>query len=47
MCDVKNGMGNLSERNDKEENMGVTDDPHRLGCQAQVHGDVEIEVLES
>lgn len=47
MCDVKNGMGNLSERNDKEENMGISDDPHRLGCQAQVHGDVEIEVLES
>lgn len=47
MCDVKHGMENLSARNDKEENMGVTDDPHRLGCQAQVNGDVEVEVLEN
>lgn len=47
MCNVKSGMENLSERNDKEENMGVTDDPERLSCQAEVNGDVEIEVLES
>ena len=46
MCDVKEGMGNLSERNDREENMGITDDPNRLSCQTKVHGDVEIEVLD-
>ncbi len=47
MCKVKNGMESLSPRNDKEENMGVTDDPDRLSCQAEVRGDVEIEVLET
>jgi ferredoxin len=26
--------------------MGVTDDPMRLGCQAQVQGDVTVEVLD-
>jgi len=47
MCKVKSGMEGLSPRNDKEENMGVTDDPDRLSCQAEVRGDVEIEVLET
>lgn len=47
MCKVKSGMENLSDRNDKEENMGISDDPDRLGCQAEVNGDVEIEVLEA
>ncbi|MBI1812677.1 (2Fe-2S)-binding protein [Candidatus Peregrinibacteria bacterium] len=46
MCTVKKGMENLSPRNDREENMGVTDDPARLSCQAEVKGDVEIEVIE-
>ncbi len=46
MCKVKQGMEHLSPRNDREENMGVTDDPDRLGCQAEVHGDVEVEVIE-
>jgi len=44
MCQVKKGMENLSERNEKEENMGVLDDPDRLSCQSEVHGDVEIQV---
>ncbi|MSR67721.1 (2Fe-2S)-binding protein [Candidatus Peribacteria bacterium] len=46
MCDVENGMGNLSPRNDREENMGVTDDPKRLSCQAKVKGDVSVRLLE-
>ncbi|OGJ59623.1 hypothetical protein A2881_03190 [Candidatus Peribacteria bacterium RIFCSPHIGHO2_01_FULL_55_13] len=46
MCHVKSGMEVLSPRNDREENMGVTEDPDRLSCQAQVQGDVEIEVVE-
>ncbi|MDB4979125.1 MAG: ferredoxin, 2Fe-2S [Candidatus Peribacteria bacterium] len=46
MCKVKSGMENLSERNDREENMGVVDDPDRLSCQSQVLGNVEVEVIE-
>lgn len=46
MCRVKHGMENLSPRNDREENMGITDDPDRLGCQARVHGDATIEIIE-
>jgi len=46
MCKVKNGMQNLSPRNDREENMGITEDPDRLSCQSQVQGDVEIDVIE-
>jgi len=46
MCKVQKGMENLSERNDREENMGVTEDPHRLSCQSEVKGDVEVEVIE-
>lgn len=46
MCHVKKGMEALSPRNDREENMGVIDDPDRLSCQAQIQGDVEIEVVE-
>lgn len=47
LCKVQSGMENLSERNDKEENMGVSEDPERLGCQAEVNGDVAIEVLDT
>lgn len=46
MCNVKEGMEKLSPRNDREENMGVMEDPKRLSCQAQVHGDVVIEVVD-
>ena len=46
MCKVREGMENLSPRNDREENMGVIDDPDRLSCQSEVHGDVTIEVQE-
>ena len=46
MCHVKEGMANLSQRNDREDNMGVVNDPERLSCQAQVNGDVTVEVLE-
>ena len=46
MCKVKAGMDNLSPRNDKEENMGIMEDPDRLSCQSEVHGDVTVEVIE-
>ena len=46
MCKVKQGMENLSPRNDREENMGIMNDPDRLSCQSEVHGDVTIEVQE-
>mgnify|MGYP001320380255 CR=1 FL=1 len=45
LCNVKKGMENLSDRNDREENMGIMDDPERLSCQAEAEGDVEIEVI--
>ncbi len=47
LCKVKSGMENLGERNEKEENMGITEDPERLGCQAEVHGDVEVELADA
>lgn len=46
MCKVKEGMENLSPRNDREENMGIVDDPDRLSCQSEVLGDVTVEVIE-
>ncbi len=48
MCDVKKGMDQLSPRNDREENMGIMEDPKRLSCQSIVEGDqdIEIEVME-
>lgn len=47
MCAVKDGMPNISPRNDREENMGVTDDPNRLGCQAEITGDVTVQLLDT
>lgn len=46
MCKVKEGMENLSPRNDREENMGIMNDPDRLSCQSEVMGDVTVEVIE-
>lgn len=46
MCKVKSGMEHLSPRNDREENMGITEDPDRLSCQSEVEGDVTVEVQE-
>ena len=46
MCAVREGMDNLSPRNEREENMGIVDDPQRLSCQSLVQGDVEVEVIE-
>jgi 2Fe-2S ferredoxin len=49
MCTVKHGKESLSARNDQEENMGIIEDPYRLGCQARVEGndgDVEVEISE-
>ncbi len=47
LCKIKSGGENLGDRNDKEENMGITEENERLGCQAVVNGDVELEVVES
>lgn len=46
MCKVQKGMENLSPRNDREENMGIVNDPDRLSCQSEVMGDVTVEVIE-
>ncbi len=48
MCKITKGMEQLSPRNEREENMGVTEDPHRLTCQARLakEGEVEVEVPE-
>ncbi len=46
LCKVQNGIDQLSARNDREENMGIIEDPDRLGCQAQVMGDVTVELVE-
>ncbi len=46
MCDIGKGMDSLSPRNDREENMGVMDDPKRLSCQAKVSGDIEVKLLD-
>lgn len=47
ICTVKEGMQNLTWRNDREESMGVTMDPYRLSCQARASGDVTIEVSDN
>ena len=46
MCKIQQGMENLSPRNEREENMGVMEDPDRLSCQSEVKGDVTVEVIE-
>ena len=46
MCNVKEGMENLNERGEREEAMGIVNDPERLSCQAEVEGDIVIEVIE-
>ncbi len=46
MCNVKEGAENLSARNDREENMGIVNDPERLSCQAEVQGDCTVEILD-
>lgn len=45
MCRVREGMENLSPRNDREENMGIIEDPERLSCQAEVQGDCTVEIV--
>lgn len=46
LCQVREGMERLSPRNDREENMGVIDDPDRLSCQTEVRGDVVVEIAD-
>lgn len=46
MVKVKEGMGNLNEATDAEDMMGITGEPDmRLGCQAEVKGDVTVEIM--
>lgn len=45
MCDVESGGENLSDLNDREENMGMSGNPDRLGCQATVKGDVTVRIV--
>jgi len=46
-CRVKNGRSNLSLPNEREENMGIEGESgDRLGCQAKVFGDAEVELVE-
>jgi ferredoxin len=49
LCSVTKGLPGLIARTDREEHMGITDDPQRLSCQAQVTGteDVVIEYTDS
>lgn len=44
MSRVTSGMDHLTPRNDREENMGITEEPYRLSCQARVSGDVTVEI---
>lgn len=44
LCSVQEGMDHLSPRSDREESMGIVDDPQRLGCQARVEGDVTVKL---
>ena len=47
LCKVKKGAGSLSERSEREEGMGIINDPERLGCQAKLgNEDVEVEMIE-
>jgi adenylate cyclase len=49
LCQIKAGAEHLSPRNDREENMGVTVEPYRLGCQTRIQGtegEVEVELSE-
>jgi len=44
LCRVKEGMEHLSTRSEREENLGITEDSDRLGCQARIEGDGDITV---
>ena len=47
LCRVKEGKGHLSPRTEREENMGITDEGERLGCQAKLSGgDVTVEIVD-
>lgn len=44
MSRITSGMNNLTPRNDREENMGITEECSRLSCQAKISGDVTVEI---
>lgn len=45
MCEIEEGKANVSELNDREENMGITGEPERLGCQTEIRGDVTVRIV--
>lgn len=44
MCSVSSGAEHLAPRTEREEGMGITSDPYRLGCQARLRGTGDIGV---
>jgi len=46
LCKTKAGAENLSERNDREDSMGIVNEDERLSCQAEVNGDTTVELVE-
>lgn len=44
MCKVSSGAEHLAQRTEREEGMGITSDPFRLGCQARLNGDGNIDI---
>ncbi len=44
LCKVTRGGEHMNSRNDREENMGINNDPYRLGCQARVQGEGEVDI---
>ena len=45
MCSISEGMKHVEARTDREENMGVIDDPERLTCQARLKEQGDITVI--
>jgi ferredoxin len=44
LCHITKGMDQLNVRTDREDNMGILDDPERLTCQAVYEGNSDVEV---
>ena len=45
LCKIKEGSDHVSPKNDREEAMGLEGED-RLGCQAVIHGNATVEVVE-
>lgn len=44
LCAVKSGQEHLNARSEREEHMGITEDPQRLSCQTIVTGSGDVTV---